>query len=246
MAGEQLIYGFHAITGRLRHHARTVKEIYLDQNRHDRRVADLVKLATSHGLTVRLVDRARLDGMVADGSHQGVVAKVLPLPQQSHSLDDLLDGLQEPPLLLALDGVQDPHNLGACLRVADAMGVHAVIVPKDRAAGLNATVRKVASGAADTMPFFPVTNLARTLRELKERDIWIVGTADEAEKDLFTARLTGPLAWVMGAEGEGLRRLTRECCDELVRIPMLGTVESLNVSVASGMCLYETRRQRAG
>jgi 23S rRNA (guanosine2251-2'-O)-methyltransferase len=147
--------------------------------------------------------------------------------------------------LLVLDGVQDPHNLGACLRVADAMGAHAVVVPKDRAAGLNATVRKVASGAAETVPLVTVTNLARSLREIKEAGVWVVGTAGEAQGDLFTAKLDGPTAWVMGAEGEGLRRLTRETCDQLVRIPMFGSVESLNVSVASGICLYETRRQRA-
>ena len=146
--------------------------------------------------------------------------------------------------MLVLDGVQDPHNLGACLRVADAMGAHAVVVPKDRAAGLNATVRKVASGAAETVPLVTVTNLARSLREIKEAGIWVVGAAGEAQSDLFTAKLDGPIAWVLGAEGEGLRRLTRETCDQLVRIPMFGSVESLNVSVASGICLYETRRQR--
>jgi 23S rRNA (guanosine2251-2'-O)-methyltransferase len=152
--------------------------------------------------------------------------------------------LDEPALLLILDGVTDPHNLGACLRVADAMGVHAVIAPKDRAVGINATVSKVASGAAETVPYIAVTNLARAMRELKEQGIWIIGTDERAEQDFYSVELKAALAWVLGAEGEGMRRLTREHCDELVRIPMLGTVESLNVSVAAGVCLAETRRQR--
>jgi 23S rRNA (guanosine2251-2'-O)-methyltransferase len=159
-------------------------------------------------------------------------------------IEDVLDTLEEPALLLILDGVTDPHNLGACLRVADAMGVHAVLAPKDRAVGINATVSKVASGAAETVPYIAVTNLARSMRELKDRGIWLVGTDERAEQDLFGIRLRGPLAWVLGAEGEGMRRLTREHCDELVRIPMLGTVESLNVSVSAGICLSEARRQR--
>ena len=183
--------------------------------------------------------------MAPEGRHQGVVAKVSAALALPHTLDGVLEGLSEPALLLVLDGVQDPHNLGACLRVADAMGAHAVIAPKDRAAGLNPTVRKVASGAAETVPFITVTNLARTLRELQELGIWVVGTAGEAENDLFGMKLDGPLALVLGAEGEGLRRLTRENCDQLARIPMFGTVESLNVSVAAGICLFEARRQRA-
>jgi 23S rRNA (guanosine2251-2'-O)-methyltransferase len=164
--------------------------------------------------------------------------------QRHHRLDEVLEGLSEPPLLLVLDGVQDPHNLGACLRVADAAGAHAVIAPKDRAVGLNATVMKVASGAADTVPYVVVTNLARTLRELQEREVWTVGTDAGAARGLYDLDLKGPLAWVLGAEGSGLRRLTRETCDEIARIPMLGSVESLNVSVASGICLFEARRQR--
>jgi 23S rRNA (guanosine2251-2'-O)-methyltransferase len=160
------------------------------------------------------------------------------------SLDEVLDDLAEPAFLLVLDGVQDPHNLGACLRVADAMGVQAIVAPKDRATGLNATVHKVASGAAESVPFIAVTNLARTLRELKDKGIWVVGAADGEARTLFDAKLAGPLALVMGAEGEGMRRLTRENCDELISIPMLGQVESLNVSVAAGICLYEARRQR--
>jgi 23S rRNA (guanosine2251-2'-O)-methyltransferase len=159
-------------------------------------------------------------------------------------IEDVLGVLDEPALLLILDGVTDPHNLGACLRVADAMGVHAVIAPKDRAVGINATVSKVASGAAETVPYIAVTNLARAMRELKEQGIWIIGTDERAEQDFYCVELKAALAWVLGAEGEGMRRLTREHCDELVRIPMLGTVESLNVSVAAGVCLAETRRQR--
>ncbi|MGH7553948.1 MAG: 23S rRNA (guanosine(2251)-2'-O)-methyltransferase RlmB, partial [Longimicrobiales bacterium] len=174
---------------------------------------------------------------------QGVVARV-DAAGPARDLDSVLDSLDEPALLLILDGVTDPHNLGACLRVADAMGVHAVIAPKDRAAGITPIVEKVASGAAETVPFISVTNLARAMRELKEREIWLIGADQEAERDLYSVKLEGPLAWVLGAEGEGMRRLTRENCDELVRIPMLGTVESLNVSVSAGICLAETRRQR--
>ena len=176
--------------------------------------------------------------------HQGVVARVAALPRVL-KLDDVLDTLAEPALLLVLDGVQDPHNLGACLRVADGAGAHAVIAPKDRACGLNATAIKVASGAAESVPYITVTNLARTLRELRERDILCIGAADEADTDLYGIAQTGALAWVLGAEGAGLRRLTRETCDRLARIPMLGSVASLNVSVASGICLFEARRQRA-
>jgi len=193
------------------------------------------------------IDRARLDGFAgANGRHQGVIARVVDTPIPYKDIHDILesDDLTEPPFFLVLDGVEDPHNLGACLRVADAMGVHAVIAPKDRAAGLNATVRKVACGAAETVPFLAVTNLARTLRELKDAGVFIVGTTAEAPGDLFNTKLSGPIALVLGAEGTGLRRLTEETCDALVSIPMFGSVESLNVSVASGICLYEARRQR--
>jgi 23S rRNA (guanosine2251-2'-O)-methyltransferase len=189
------------------------------------------------------IDATRLNGMAGAGRHQGVAAKV-DVVELAVSLDDVLDQVQGPPLILVLDGVTDPHNLGACLRTADAAGVHAVVAPKDRAVGLNATVMKVASGAADTVPYITVTNLARTLRELKERDIWVVGAAEEARLPHHAPGLGRPLAWVLGAEGEGLRRLTRETCDELRRIPMGGSVESLNVSVAAGVCLFEAIRQR--
>ncbi len=243
MADLRLIYGFHAVTSRIRQNPDGVLEVYLQAQRQDPRMRDLIKLAETNGVRIIPIEAARLDGMAGNARHQGVAARVDAAQRVQH-LDDVLDTLSEPPLLLVLDGVQDPHNLGACLRSADAFGVHAVIAPKDRAVGITATVEKVACGAAETVPYITVTNLARTMRELKERDIWVVGAAGEAEKDLNGFKHTGALAWVLGAEGEGLRRLTRETCDELVRIPMLGSVESLNVSVSAGICLFEARRQR--
>lgn len=244
MADEtKLIHGFHAVTAKLRHDPEGVRELYLAAGRQDGRARDLAQLAAARGVRVVPLDAARLDGMAGGARHQGVIAKVA-AQQKYMTVDDVLDGLAEPALLLVLDGVTDPHNLGACLRVADAAGAHAVIAPKDRACGLNATAIKVASGAADTVPYIVVTNLARSLREMKERGVWTVGAAGEATKDLYAIEQKGPTAWVLGAEGEGLRRLTRETCDELARIPMYGSVESLNVSVASGICLFEARRQR--
>jgi len=243
MSDERLIYGFHAVTSRLRQKAAGVREIYLDPSRGDRRARDLAQAARDRGVRVIMVEAARLDGMTGGARHQGVAARV-EAGAPAQDLDSVLGGLDEAPLLLILDGVTDPHNLGACLRVADAMGVHAVLAPKDRAAGITAAVEKVASGAAESVPFIAVTNLARTMRELKEREIWLVGADEGAERDLYSARLEGPLAWVLGAEGEGMRRLTRETCDELARIPMLGAVESLNVAVSAGIVLAETRRQR--
>lgn len=243
MSELRLIYGFHAVTSRLRQQAAAVKELYLDQSRNDRRAKDLAQLAVERGVRVMLVDGARLDGMTQHARHQGVVARAEPVAL-ARDLDSVLDALSEPALLLILDSITDPHNLGACLRVADAMGVHAVVAPKDRAVGITPTVEKVASGAADTVPFIAVTNLARTMRELKEREIWLIGADQGAGRDLYSVKLEGPLAWVVGAEGEGMRRLTREICDELARIPMRGAVESLNVSVSAGICLAETRRQR--
>ncbi len=239
-----LIHGFHAIISRLRQREGVVREIYIDAARQDRRAKDLLALAESRGVRVIPVDIKRLDGMTGQARHQGVAARVEAVRMPTH-IEDVLEVLTEPPLLLILDGVTDPHNLGACLRVADAMGVHAVIAPKDRAVGLNATVAKVASGAADSVPYLMVTNLARTLRELQERGVWLIGADEHAENDLYAVKLNGPLGWVLGAEGEGMRRLTRETCDELARIPMLGSVESLNVSVSAGICLAEARRQRA-
>ena len=244
MAERRFIYGFHAVVAKLRQSPDDIAEIFLDRQRQDARARDLVKLAETHGVRLIQADPARLDGMAGGNArHQGVVALVTGT-QRVLKLDDVLDTLAEPALLLVLDGVQDPHNLGACLRVADAAGAHALIAPKDRACGLNATAVKVASGAAETVPYITVTNLARTLRELHERDIFTVGAAGEADTDLYTVDQRGALAWVLGAEGTGLRRLTRETCDQLARIPMLGSVESLNVSVASGICLFEARRQR--
>jgi 23S rRNA (guanosine2251-2'-O)-methyltransferase len=243
MSELQLIHGFHAVTSRLRQREGLVREIYIDAARRDQRARDLLALAESRGVRVIPVDAKRLDGMAGQARHQGVVAKVEPVRMPTH-IEDVLEELTEPPLLLLLDGVTDPHNLGACLRVADAMGVHAVIAPKDHAVGLNATVAKVASGAANSVPYLMVTNLARTMRELKDRGIWLVGADEHAENDLYQIKLDGPLGWVLGAEGGGLRRLTRETCDELARIPMLGSVESLNVSVSAGICLSEARRQR--
>jgi 23S rRNA (guanosine2251-2'-O)-methyltransferase len=237
------LIGFHAITGRLRQKPDTISEIYIDSERNDGRARDLRAMATKSGVRVIPVDAKRLDGMAGGARHQGVVAQAQPIDMPQF-IEDVLEALTEPPLLLVLDGVQDPHNLGACLRVADGAGAHAVIAPKDRSVGLTTAAIKVASGAAETVPYIVVTNLARTMRDLKDRNIWLVGTDDSAPRTLYQEKLEGPLGIVMGAEGEGLRRLTRESCDLLVSIPMLGTVESLNVSVASGVCLYEARRRR--
>ena len=246
MSDTRILFGFHAVLSRLRQHGASIQEILIDRDRVDARMKDLLSLSEAAGVRTMEVERARLDGMAgANGRHQGVIARVIDTPIPYKDIHDILESdLDEPPFFLVLDGVEDPHNLGACLRVADAMGVHAVIAPKDRAAGLNATVRKVACGAAETVPFLAVTNLARTLRELKEAGVTVIGTTAEAGQDLFGSQLTGPLALVLGAEGAGLRRLTAETCDALVSIPMFGAVESLNVSVASGICLYEARRQR--
>lgn len=242
---ERILFGFHAVQSRMRQHATSIQEILIDRERVDPRMKDLLKLAEASGVRVMQVERTRLDGMAGNGRHQGVIARVVDTPMPYKDIHDILESdLKEPPFFLILDGVEDPHNLGACLRVADAMGVHAVIAPKDRAVGLNATVRKVASGAAETVPFIAVTNLARTIRELQESGVFVVGTTMDSEKTLLNTKLDGPIAIVLGAEGDGLRRLTAETCDTLVTIPMFGSVESLNVSVASGMCLYEVRRQR--
>jgi 23S rRNA (guanosine2251-2'-O)-methyltransferase len=240
----RVLIGFHAVLARLRAAPGSVIEILVDESRHDARLTDVLSVAERAGVRVMRVPGKRLDGFYGGGRHQGIVARVEGRDERA-SLEDVLERLTEPALLLVLDGVTDPHNLGACLRVADAAGAHAVIVPKDRSAGLSPIVTKVASGATETVPFLTVTNLARTLDALKERGIWIVGAAGEGEQDLYGANLPSPIAWVLGSEGEGLRRLTRERCDLLVRIPMHGQVESLNVSVAAGLCLYESRRRRA-
>jgi len=241
----KILFGFHAVTVRLKTAPESVSEVHVDATRRDARMRQFVERATHSGVRLVESDDARLSRLAGTPRHQGVVARVTPLAPK-HSLDDVLDEVQGPPLVLVLDGVTDPHNLGACLRVADGAGAHAVVAPRDHAVGLNATVAKVASGAAETVPYLMVTNLARTLGELKERDLRIVGTSDDAPRTLYEADLKGPLALVLGAEGAGMRQLTRKTCDELVRIPMAGAVESLNVSVAAGVCLYEARRQRGG
>lgn len=247
MSESRILFGFHAVLSRMRQHSTSIQEILIDRDRVDARMKDLLNMADSAGVRVMQVERSRLDGMAGiNGRHQGVIARVVDTPIPYKDIHDILESdLSEPPFFLVLDGVEDPHNLGACLRVADAMGVHAVIAPKDRAVGLNATVRKVASGAAETVPFIAVTNLARTLRELKDAGVTVVGTTMDAPSTLLNTKLDGPIAIVLGSEGEGIRRLTAETCDALVTIPMYGSVESLNVSVASGMCLYEVRRQRS-
>jgi 23S rRNA (guanosine2251-2'-O)-methyltransferase len=238
-----MLAGFHAVKSRLRQKPGSVREIFVDAERRDARVRELREFADKLGVRVLTVDARRLDGMAGTARHQGVVAQAEDL-QMPQFIEDVLDPLREEPLLLILDGVQDPHNLGACLRVADGAGAQAVIAPKDRSCGLTTAAIKVASGAAETVPFIAVTNLARTMRSLKDRGIWLVGADDAAAHAIYQAKLSGPLGIVLGAEGEGLRRLTKETCDELASIPMAGSVESLNVSVASGVCLYEARRQR--
>ncbi|MBA3624198.1 MAG: 23S rRNA (guanosine(2251)-2'-O)-methyltransferase RlmB [Methylibium sp.] len=243
MSPTRILFGFHAVSIRLKTAPGSVVELYVDGTRRDMRMKQFLERAREAGVRLLESDELRLQALSGTHRHQGVVAKVAPLPV-SKSLDDLLDAVDGPPLLLVLDGVTDPHNLGACLRVADGAGAHAVIAPKDHAVGLNATVSKVASGAAETVPYFMVTNLARTLGELKERNIWTVGLGDDEPRTLYAADLRQPLALVVGAEGSGLRQLTRKTCDEAVSLPMAGAVESLNVSVASGICLYEAVRQR--
>jgi 23S rRNA (guanosine2251-2'-O)-methyltransferase len=236
------IFGLHAVAAALES-GRSCSQLYLQDSRRDRRLQAIADMAANLGVPVQRLDRTALDEQAGDTRHQGVVGEFA-VQDMPDSLDELLDQLDSVPFLLVLDSVQDPHNLGACLRTANAAGVQAVIVPKDRACGVTPTVRKVAAGAAEVTPVFPVTNLARTLRDLKQRGIWLVGLAGEAEQALYAVDLKGPVAIVMGAEGEGLRRLTREACDFLARLPMRGTVESLNVSVATGVSLFEALRQR--
>ncbi len=245
----KVLFGFHAVGVRLKTAPQSIVEIYYEPTRRDARMRQFLERAKEAGVRLIEADGLRIAKLAGTQGHQGVAARVEALVQ-THSLDELLEQLEadgvKNPLLLVLDGVTDPHNLGACLRVADGAGAHAVIAPKDHAVGINATVAKVASGAAETMPYFMVTNLARTLNELKERNIWIIGTSDDAPQSLYQADLKGPVALVLGAEGAGMRQLTRKTCDGLVSIPMKGGVESLNVSVASGVCLYEALRQRGG
>ncbi len=242
MTATRTLHGFHAVIARLRQRPGSVRAVYVALARNDGRSRDLLAQAKAAGCTVHGVDDARLTEIAGTADHQGVAA-MIDADAAHLTLADVLETLTEPALLLVLDGVTDPHNLGACLRSADAFGAHAVVIPKDRAVGVNATVAKTASGAADTVPVITVTNLARTLRDMKERGIWILG-ADAGGEDIFKADLGGPVAWVLGAEGSGLRRLTRELCDRVVGIPLAGSVESLNVSVAAGICLFATRQQR--
>ena len=246
MSSPKVLFGFHAVGVRLKTAPKSIVEIYFEPTRRDARMRQFIERVKESGVRLIEADGLRLSKLCGSHGHQGVAARVEAVAQVT-SLDELLEQVEargESPLLLVLDGITDPHNLGACLRVADGSGAHAVIAPKDHAAGINATVAKVASGASETMPYFMVTNLARTLNELKERNIWIIGTSDDAQKTLYQVDLKGPVALVLGAEGDGMRQLTRKTCDELVSIPMRGAVESLNVSVASGVCLYEALRQR--
>jgi 23S rRNA (guanosine2251-2'-O)-methyltransferase len=246
MADTTVVTGINSVRSALKFGAEGVAELWLDRRRRDRRLTELATLAREAGIPVRQVDQDALDKAAAGANHQGALARVrMPAARGEHDLDRLLDALDGPPLLLVLDGVTDPHNLGACLRSADGAGAAAVIAPKDKAVGLTPVAVKVASGAADAVPFVQVTNLARTLDALKQRGIWLVGLSDSAPASLYRADLTGPIALVLGSEGSGLRRLTGERCDLLASLPMRGRVESLNVSVAAGICLYEALRQRS-
>ncbi|MDQ7073046.1 MAG: 23S rRNA (guanosine(2251)-2'-O)-methyltransferase RlmB [Gammaproteobacteria bacterium] len=240
-----LIFGLHAIQAALDVPVSRIKEIWLADERHDKRIDNIITGAKKHNIAIQKVSRDDLDDMLPNVQHQGGIAKSRPLKALDETdLFKLLDNLDESPFLLILDGVQDPHNLGACMRTAEAAGAHAIIAPKDRASSLTHTALKVSSGAAERLPFIQITNLARVLRELKQYGVWLVGTSGDSEMTLFEADLKGPLAIVLGAEGKGIRRLTREHCDQTVYIPMKGGAESLNVSVAAGVCLFEASRQR--
>ena len=247
MSSPKVLFGFHAVGVRMKTAPKSIIEVYFESTRRDARMRQFLERAKEAGVRLIEADAPRIAKLAGSHGHQGVAARVEEI-KDTRTLDELLDDLEEAgvtsPLLLVLDGVTDPHNLGACLRVADGAGAHAVIAPKDHAVGINATVAKVASGAAETVPYFMVTNLARTLKELKERNVWIIGTSDDAPNTVYQVDLKGPVALVLGAEGDGMRQLTRKTCDELIGIPMMGAVSSLNVSVASGVCLYEALRQR--
>ncbi len=244
---KQILVGFHAVQARLRVDPESLKSVYFDPSRRDRRMGDFLKQAEETlGERLHAADAERLHKLAGHDRHQGVVAlaEKMTIARTIIEVIEDVEGAKEKPLFLILDGVTDPHNFGACLRVADGAGVNAVVIPKDRSASINATVSKVSSGASEVMPVITVTNLVRSMKEMQESGVWIIGTDDEAEKSIYDIDLTGSIAIVMGAEGEGMRRLTKETCDELVHIPMQGVVSSLNVSVASGVCLYEALRQR--
>ncbi|UDG81915.1 23S rRNA (guanosine(2251)-2'-O)-methyltransferase RlmB [Candidatus Vallotia cooleyia] len=243
MARFKVIYGFHAVTAWLRYNPSSIEGILYDKTRRDRRMQDFLKTAELFGIRPIPATDIRLEELAGTYRHQGIVVRVTDFPL-AKTLTELLDTIRGAALLLVLDGVTDPHNLGACLRVADAANAQAVIAPRDRSASLNSTTVKVSSGAAMTVPYIRVTNLARTLRELKEANIWVIGTAYDAPHSLYNTVLDGPVAFIMGSEGRGMRRLTREICDDLIHIPMLGSVNSLNVSVSSAICLFEAVRQR--
>ena len=243
MGQSRLLAGFHAVQARVRQAPASVIEVFVDGARRDKRMTSLIAFVKDHGVRCHVADGARLDQLANGVKHQGVIAMVESL-DLAQDLDEVFDTIATPAFLLVLDGVTDPHNLGACLRTADAAGVHAVIAPKDKAAGITPVVERVACGATQTVPYLMVTNLARTLRDLKDRNIWLIGTDERADPSIHDVDQTAHIAWVMGAEGSGMRRLTRESCDHLVHVPMAGSVQSLNVSVATGVCLYETVRQR--
>lgn len=245
MTTKQCIFGLHAVQALLQKQPERIIRLCVAEERHDKKIASLLKLAKQYGILIVPASKQELDRMTQDANHQGVVAFCEKTRiYTENDLKNLLESLSTPPFLLILDGVQDPHNLGACLRSADAAGVHAIIAPKDKAVGLTSVVSKVASGAAENVPFIQVTNLVRTLEELKTLGIWLYGAAAEAQQMLYQTDLSGPVALILGAEGAGLRRLTREHCDVLVKIPMQGSVSSLNVSVATGIFLFEVVRQR--
>ena len=244
MAKDQYIYGYHAVQSAIQHHPETLVEIYVDAKRRDKRVTELLRAVQDSGVSINKSTKRGLDKLVEEGGrHQGVVARIKS-NSSSPDFESFRKTIDQQSFLLVLDGVQDPHNLGACLRSAEAAGVQAVIMPRDKAASLTPVVRRAASGAAEVLPIFQVANLARSLRDLKDSGVWLIGTADESEESIYQTDLTGPIAIVMGSEGKGLRHLTREYCDKLVSIPMQGTVSSLNVSVATGVCLFEASRQR--
>ena len=242
---QKLLFGFHAVQARLRVAARSVQEVYVEQNRADKRMQNFIGMLAQARIEPRLVERHRLDGLVGHSRHQGVAARYAAAPTwDENELQGLVEAAEGKALLLVLDGVQDPHNLGACLRSAAGAAVTAVVIPKDKSVGVNATVRKTSAGAADRIPVVQVTNLSRCLRDLQQLGVWIYGLAGEAEASLYSLDLRGNVALVLGSEADGLRRLTREHCDGLVKIPMPGEIESLNVSVAAGVTLFEAVRQR--